>query len=167
MIIRFKILSELARLIRVDLLRPHAFAAERVGFLSCRVGQTSDGLVIVVHRYHPVDDCDYLDDPNVGAAMNSTAIRKALQIAYSNSASMFHIHLHDHSGRPRFSSVDTRETAQFVPDFFNVRSELPHGAIVLSKDSAFGMCWLSAVVKPVAIAEFVSVGSPIRKEHAA
>jgi hypothetical protein len=162
--VNFKLLTNLANGIRTDLRRPHAFAAERVGFVSCRVGRTPDGIVILAHGYHPVEDSDYVDDQSVGAMMGSGAIRKALQLAYSSPVSMFHIHLHDHPGRTRFSRVDARETARFVPDFFNVRPELPHGAIVLSQDSAYGMCWPLAESQPVAISEFVFVGTSIKKE---
>jgi hypothetical protein len=163
MIVRFKMLASLAAAIRTDLLRPHPFAAERVGFISCRVGATHSGLVILASDYQPVEDADYEDDPSVGAMMGSAAIRKALQRAYAEGTSMFHVHMHDHCGRAGFSRVDSRESARFVPDFFNVRPEPPHGALVLSRDSGFGMCWPSRRTRPVAIREFVFVGWPIQK----
>jgi hypothetical protein len=163
MIVRFKMLAALAASIRADLLRPHPFAAERVGFISCRAGRTHNGLVILASDYQPVEDADYEYDPSVGAMMGSAAIRKALQRAYSEGTSMFHVHMHDHYGRAGFSRVDSRESARFVPDSFNVRPELPHGALVLSRDSGYGLCWPSRGRKPVAIREFVFVGWPIQK----
>jgi hypothetical protein len=162
--IKFKILTALAAAIRADLLRPHFFAAERVGFISCRAGRTPDGIVILASEYHPLEDADYIDDRSVGAMMGSDAIRKALQRAYAGGVSMFHVHLHDHPGRPGFSGVDSRESAKFVPDFFNVRPDLPHGAFVLSRDCAYGMCWCARTSRPIAIGEFVFVGSPIQKK---
>jgi hypothetical protein len=70
---------------------------------------------------------------------------------------MVHVHVHEHSGRPAFSFVDRREQRQFVPDFFKVRREIPHGAIVLSHDRAIGSLWLDPDTI-VSISEFNSVG---------
>jgi hypothetical protein len=158
--ITFKITRRLFAAVQTDLLRRHAFAAERVGWLICRVGDAFDGnLIVLAHEYEPVADADYLDDPSVGAMMGPAAIRKALQIALSQRASMFHVHLHDHCSFPRFSATDVRETSKFVPDFWNVRPELPHGAVVLSRDAACGRCWYPGRGQQ-AIGEFVIVGAP-------
>lgn len=129
--------------VRADLIRPHAFAAERVGFIAVKAAVGQDHLVLLARAYHPVADEDYLDDPSVGAMMGSEAIRKALATAFIGKFGMIHVHPHWHRGVPRFSRVDLREQANFVPDFFNVRPDLPHGAIVLSEDAARGRCWLA------------------------
>jgi hypothetical protein len=161
--IRFKMTSRLLSEIMQDLVRPHIFAAERVGFVACRIGSlASSGIVVLAHSYLPVKDDDYVDLPGPAATMNSSAIRKALQFSYHNNAAMFHIHMHGHVGTPDFSHVDERECARFVPDFWNVQPEIPHGAIVLSSDSATGKCWYPRVPKPISIAEFVFVGSCVR-----
>jgi hypothetical protein len=158
----FKIMDRLLEHVRQDLSRPHAFAAERVGFLVCRAASLDpSGTVILAHSFKPLEDADYVDDPTVGAMMGPRAIRKALEFALNNKVAMFHVHMHDHSGRTRFSRVDARESARFVPDFWNVRPEMPHGATVLSRDSAFGMCWHPAESVPIEIGEFVVVGSPM------
>jgi hypothetical protein len=94
--------------------------------------------------------------------MGPHAIRKALQTAYNQQASMFHVHLHAHSGRPCLSRVDSAETAKFVPDFWNVQPYLPHGAIVFSKDSACGKCWFPNRQISVDISQFTVVGVPTR-----
>jgi hypothetical protein len=159
--IHFKTLRSLVSCIRTDLLRPHPFAAERVGFISCRVAETHGGIVALAEGYHPVDDEDYLDDQTAGAMMGPAAIRKALQLAYGDRVSMFHVHMHQHSGLPWFSGLDLRENAKFVPDFWNVRPEFPHGALVLSSDSIAGLCWLTPRKKPVRITEFTVVGTPM------
>lgn len=161
--VQFKILSRLADNIRLDLERPHAFAAERVGFISCRAGRVNDGLVLLAHQYHPVEDGDYVDNPHVGAMMGSAAIRKALQYAYTNEVGMFHVHQHPHAGLPGFSRLDAKEISKFAPDFFHVRPAMPHGAIVLSLDSAYGLCWMPTTAKPILINEYVFVGSPMRR----
>jgi len=108
-----------------------------------------------------VSDGDYVRDPSVGAMMGASAIRKALQIALSNEVGMFHVHVHGHYGPPRFSRVDLHETAKFVPDFWHVRPQAVHGAIVLSVDSIAGLCWHPQASMPVPISEFSIVGSPV------
>ncbi len=160
----FKITEELVKTAISNLSMPHSFAAERVGFFVCRVGALdSHGLVVLAHHLHPVEDGDYLDDPTVGAAMGPAAIRKALQLSFRERAAMFHVHIHGHEGKPRFSRTDSTETARFVPDFWNVQPDLPHGAIVLSKDSAYGRCWVPGFNRTIEISEFVSVGVPMRR----
>lgn len=163
MTVRFKMTSDLLRIAMANLRRPHPFAMERVGFFLCRPARLSAGqLDIVAAGFHAVADQDYLHDLTAGAAMGSNAIRKALQICYRQAVSMFHIHIHEHAGKPCFSGTDKRETALFVPDFWHVQPTLPHGALVLSEDSAFGMCWVSNRDEPIEIAAVISVGVPIR-----
>lgn len=163
MIVAFKISGGLLRRVCEDLNRPHPFAAERVGFLSCRVGALKpSGWVVLAHDFHPVADSDYLRDRSVGAMMGPAAIRKALQVALSNEVGMFHVHIHGHRGKPWFSGVDLRETAKFVPDFWHVRPHLVHGAIVLSLDSAAGLCWHPQAPRPVVFSKFSVVGAPMR-----
>lgn len=165
MMTMFRARSDLLETVRGDLERPHAFAAERVGFLLCRAGRlTGDGLLVLAASYDPVADEDYIDDPSVGALMGPAAIRKALQRAYNGSGadiSIFHVHMHDHRGLPGFSRVDLTESMKFVPDFFNAAGSMPHGAIVLSRDRAVGLCWRRRGEKPMPIDRFVSVGAPV------
>ena len=158
----FKAIDRLLERVRVDLARPHEFAAERVGFFLCSVARlVPDGVVILAHDYRPVEDDDYVDDPSVGAMMGPAAIRKALECALNSKVGMFHVHMHDHAGYPGFSRTDTRESAKFVPDFWNVRPEMPHGALVVSRDSLCGMCWYPGMLTPIEIKKFVVVGSPM------
>lgn len=142
--------------VRRDLVRPHRFAAERVGFISIRAASTPSNLVLLAEGYHPVADDDYVDDPSVGAMMGQEAIRNALNIALMQPVGMFHVHVHEHAGRPGFSRTDLREQLKFVPDFFKVRRHMPHGAIVLSHDRATGRVWLSAETV-IGISEFNTV----------
>jgi hypothetical protein len=155
----FKITRGLLDNLREDLARPHAFAAERVGFLSCRAAKLApSGLVILAREYHAVADSDYIEDSRVGAMMNSEAIRKAMQVAYSNGVGVFHVHMHDHYGRPGPSKTDLRETSKFVPDFWHVRPQMPHGAVIISRDGVSGRCWYPGHRVPCEIDEFVVVG---------
>lgn len=160
--VAFRLTRNLLSEVIDDLRRPHRFAAERVGFLSCKVGKLKpSGWVVLAHAFHSVNDDDYLDDCSVGAMMGPAAIRKAMQIALNNEVGMFHVHIHGHSGRPRFSGTDLRETAKFVPDFWHVRPHMIHGAIVLSLDSMAGLCWHPQRAAPIRISAFSVVGAPM------
>ena len=160
--ISLKITKLLIQNIRADLSREHRFAAERVGFISCRVADLPEGgLIITANNYHPVADEDYLDDPSVGAMMGPTAIRKALQIAYTDNMCMIHVHMHEHQGIPKFSKVDLTESAKFIPDFWNVQPTLPHGTLVLSHNLAAALCWVPGIRKILPVSNITIVGSPL------
>lgn len=154
----YKITSQLLDVVRSDLRRPHRFAAERVGFLTARCSRGANGILILASKYILVPDDGYVSDPSVGAMMNETTIRSAMQIAYSEKVSITHVHMHDHYGLPSFSGIDRRESAKFVPSFVNVRPEYPHAAVVLSANSVTGLCWLPKRNKPLPIDVFVVVG---------
>lgn len=162
----FRATNDLFTAVREDLHRAHPFAGERVGFFVCRAGSLMHGgLVILGAGYEAVADEDYLEDPTVGAMMGPAAIRKALQRASNAGAEdcgIFHVHMHDHPGRTGFSAIDDRECRKFVPDFFNVAPNMPHGAVVLSLDEAVGLCWTAPQSPPVPIDRFASVGAPLR-----
>jgi hypothetical protein len=160
--VAFKITRSLLDHTCADLRRSHPFAAERVGFLSCRIGGLKpSGWVVLAHDFHSVTDNDYLNDRGVGAMMGPAAIRKAMQVALSSEVCMFHVHIHGHHGRPRFSGIDLRETAKFIPDFWHVRPDMVHGAIVLSLDSMAGLCWHPRASTPLSVSEFSVVGAPM------
>jgi hypothetical protein len=166
MTIQFKITRRLQDKVLRDLSRPHPFACERVGFISCKPAASRNGLIILAGEYHAVADEDYLPDQLVGAMMGPGAIRKALQFAYNHRVSMFHVHAHDHTGIPRFSTTDLRESTKFVPDFFNVQPNLPHGALILSRDSGIARCWYGSTELPIWISKITVVGSPMTFIHA-
>jgi hypothetical protein len=158
-----KIIAPLLEEIHADLSRPHTFAAERVGFLTCGVAHTADDtLVLLGSRWHPIDDVDYIRDASVGAAIGPAAFRMILKFAYHHPVSVFHVHRHDHRGLPEFSSTDTRSAQKYVPGFFNVQRSLPHGAIVLSIDQAAGNVWLPGRTASARIDRFKIVGAPLR-----
>src|SRR5882672_10469863 len=66
---------------RKDLMRPHAFAHERVGFITVRAAMGAESLMMLAENYYPVADEDYLRDTSVGAMIGQEALRKALEIA--------------------------------------------------------------------------------------
>jgi hypothetical protein len=143
-----------------DLARPHPFAAERVAFITVRAALARRSLLLLAEGYHPVADEDYVNDPRVGAMMGQEAIRKALNLALLQEVGVVHVHEHGHHGRPGFSRVDLSEQLRFVPDFFSVRPEMPHGALVLSHNRAAGRVWFGPErIEP--IAEFNVMGPRI------
>ncbi len=165
--IRFKITRALLAAIRADLGRPHAFAHERVGFLSGGLAAAHDELLILAREYRPVRDGEYLKDARVGAMMSAEAIRRARQWAIDERAAIFHVHSHGGSGLPGFSGVDMSENAKFVPNFVSVAPHGVHGAIVLSDTHAFGQVWLDRTSSQPFIEVFSEVGMPIRTWKAA
>ena len=129
--------------VRNDLMRPHPFAEERVGFITVRSAGDTETLVMIAEEYHPLRDEDYLNDPAVGAMMGQEALRRALEIALLHRVGVFHVHMHLFPARRLwFSQTDLSEQLKFVPDFFKVRGEMPHGALVLSRTSEAGRVWL-------------------------
>lgn len=159
----FRITQPVLDRARYDLARPHAFAYERVGFFSCRFGILKDGTVLsLVHNYHAVADDHYIEDHRFGALIGSNAFRSAMQLAYDSDVGIVHVHMHDHIGPPSPSRTDLHETQLFVPDFFNVRPRLPHGAVILSRDYMSGRMWSPLTKRPVSIDEIVIVGSPLQ-----
>jgi hypothetical protein len=164
MTILFRARKTLLDSVRSDLERRHAFAGERVGFFACRPARLENGgLLIVVADYEPLADDDYVNDRSAAAVMGPNAIRKAMQRALNGGAgdlSLFHVHMHNHRGIPGFSGIDLREDRKFVPDFFNVAPSVPHGAIVLSRNKAAGLCWTARGEEPRPVNRFEIVGAP-------
>ncbi len=93
--IHLKITKDLLNEIKGDLLRPHLYAAERVGFLFARQS-VADGntMLLLSISYMAIPDDLYIDDPSVGARINSTAIRNGLQKSMDSGMSAIHVHLH-------------------------------------------------------------------------
>lgn len=158
-----KIAGTLLDHVRRDLERPHAFAHERVGFLTAGVAAAPYGLLLAVRDYLPVADDDYERGSRVGARIGSAAMRKATQAAYRPALSLLHIHTHGGFGEPQFSHVDRASADEFVPGFFSPVPRMPHGLIVLSDDSASGMLWYRPDRKPVHISHFIRVGAPYKR----
>jgi hypothetical protein len=162
MTLKFRITRGLLDRIHLDLSRRHEFAYERVGFMSCAPATSSKGLILLGADYHPVEDADYEDGHFVGAMMGPAAIRKAMQFALTNNRAMFHIHRHEHRGIPNYSRTDLMESAKFIPDFFKVRGDLPHGTLLLSEDCIRGIWWKSQHDQPQHIAEIAVTGRPMQ-----
>lgn len=158
----FRIEQGLLDTIHRDLDRRHAFAHERVGFIACATSDLPDGMLLLADEYLPVADDDYVNVSTVGAMMGPGAVRKALEYAYGRSkVVMLHVHRHEHRGKPGFSKVDLSESAKFVPDFWKVRPGLPHGIVVLSRDSMSGLAWDPKMRQPLPIGQMSVIGRPL------
>lgn len=159
--IHFKISQSLLSTVRQDLHRLHPFAFERVGFIACRAAYSDVNLVITAYAYEPIPDDEYLRSLYMGAVIGPDAIRRGMNLALNRGGedvSVFHVHRHAGKGIPRFSATDSRETAQFVPDFFHVARKMPHGALILSDDRATGRVWFSEESAPRHIDRIISIG---------
>jgi len=160
--VHFKLTAAMLEGIIADLRRPHPFAAERAGFIGCKTSACRGGVLVLAHTYIPLPDDWYVDDPSFGCVFNADAMRAAMQFALANDASMFHVHMHGYIGTPWFSRPDLRESSKFVPDFWNVKPDLPHGTLVLSPDGAAGLCWYPRQKKPLRICQITALGFPMK-----
>ncbi|MBU6214749.1 hypothetical protein KGM48_02815 [Patescibacteria group bacterium] len=165
----FKIPQRLRYEILNDLHRDHPFASERVGFISCHAAiPTEDVLLILATAYEPIPDDEYLDDPSAGAVIGPDAILRALRLGLhegQGDISVFHVHHHWGDEIPFFSRTDSRETRNFVPDFFHTAPHMPHGALILSDERACGRVWLAENKAPEEIEEIIAVGMPTDLLH--
>ena len=150
--------------VREDLVRPHPFAWERVGFLTACAAKVPRGLLLLVDKYLTVEDEDYERNETVGAQIGSDAMRKAVQAAYRPKRALLHIHSHGGLGKPHFSGVDLRSADEFIPGLFSPIPAMPHGLLVLSDDDANGKLWLGTERGAVKINEFIRVDSHYSKK---
>lgn len=163
--IKIKLTGALHSEILRDLERPHPFAAERIGFVSGRMGTLLDGKLILLTGYRVIPDCEYIDDPKVGARIGSEAITWAMQAAYHGRPKregVFHIHLHGHRGQTGMSGTDRREVPPMIPGFQSVGREAAHGIIILSLDHGSAWVWLPGQPESMAAASMAVIGSPVR-----
>ena len=116
--VRIRMTRRLYEQVRADLLRPHAFTAERVGFLFGRLSYAgpTDPIVLLT-GYSPLDDDRYIDDPHSGARIDSQAIRDAMQGVLDRREGVFHVHMHDFPGKPHFSWMDRTSCPASSPAF--------------------------------------------------
>lgn len=116
-----------------DLERPHAFAYERVGFLFVVKETLGPGnLLLLGAEYQAVRDENYIDDPDVGAKINSAAIRSVMERAMACGYGIIHLHLHEKMYSSAFSKTDRIEFNRLIHSFHHIGGGAVHGAAVLS-----------------------------------
>jgi len=160
-----KLTGALYGAILADLSRPHPFAAERVGFALGRLAKGRDGnRIVLLSRYHPVPDDQYIQDENVGARIGRHAITWAMQEAYRgrpNGEGLFHVHVHDHRGAPAMSGTDRRELPEIVKGVQSVGRSAAHGIVVFSRDHGSAWGWLPGAGEAVPAASIAVIGAPV------
>lgn len=165
MIAHIRLLKSLYERVLADLRRPHPFASERVGFLFARMGTAADATRLIFPLdYVPVPNDQYLPttDLDVGAEISSEAIRDTMQRVMSTGEGAFHVHLHEHLGRPRFSHVDMKDFPLLVRSFQRASPASAHGGFLFSKDDCLASVWLPGQSNPVTAEKITVVGYPLR-----
>lgn len=158
--ITFKIPKLLAQEIKNDLMRSHPFAFERVGFVFTRLNPSQDGKnqIILATAYEPVPDEDYINDPDVGARINSTAIRRVMQRVLTTGEGAFHVHIHDHDDEPSLSYTDKKELRPMMQSIRNAAPQSAHGLLVFSRDAAYSEALLPKTQQFRSIAKIIVIG---------
>jgi len=147
---------------QADLRRPHPFAHERVGFLYGRLANAGTARpLILMTGYAPLDDDRYLNDPRVGARIDSAAIRSAMQGVIDRGEGVFHAHLHAWPGSPAFSLTDRAELPRLVSSFQTVGRVHANGLFLLSDDEAYAEVWLPEQKAPLPASRINIVGFPM------
>lgn len=160
-----RLLRSLYREMQADLSRPHPFAAERVGMAFGKLGNLAGGEpLVLLTRYRPLPDTQYVDDDRVGACINGDAIRETMQevvIGRSQRLGAFHVHLHDHAGETGLSHTDRRGIPPVIKSFVGVGRDAAHGILVFSRNHGSAWIWLPEEQEPVRASRVVVVGAPL------
>lgn len=161
--VKIRLTRKLLEEMKDDLLRPHEFAAERVGFITAKIGnKLSDSPLVLFSEYLSVSDAHYIDDPYVGARINAAAIRAVMQTVLDTESGAFHVHLHDHRGKPGFSQTDKREIPNIVSGLRVAGPNQPHGMFLLSRDDCFAQIWMPEKTDFVCASKISIVGFPLK-----
>jgi len=160
--VKIRLSRDLESRIRTDLLRPHEYAFERVGFVSGPHSQLSaSDYLIILNQYHPVSDNDYIEDHTVGARINGSAIRKAMQYVLETRNGMFHVHCHGFKGIPELSCTDENEIPPVVQNFRNVNRTSVNGILLLSNTHFNAYVSLPSQTKLIQTTNISIVGFPL------
>ncbi|MFC5410858.1 HesA/MoeB/ThiF family protein [Larkinella bovis] len=145
-----------------DLRRTHSFAYERVGFLHTTSKIIANGTVLIIATdYVPVEDDHYIEDKYVGAKISSGAIRAAMQRSLEKKGGCFHVHLHDHCGKPYPSRTDKSSLPGVVESFANIAPFQANGILILSKDSFYASVKIAGEKKYLHPKSISIVGKPM------
>lgn len=160
--IQFRIAQSLHQEILNDLKRPHDYAFERVGFIYTKTVQMdSCNYIVLATKYVPVSDKNYIKDDYVGAKINSTAIREAMQGMIDFSCGCFHVHFHGHKGKPFPSITDSEDLPELINSFNNITTKEANGFLILSEDGFYAETKIGDISAPHNINSFSGVGYPM------
>lgn len=165
MMLDVKLSGKLIEVMRSDLLRPHPFAAERIGFVRAKTTTTyGDRRLLLLSGYEPIPDNQYIRDRKVGARIDRLAITRGSQLAFLGRESgegVFHVHMHCSMGAPDMSFVDSHEIPPLVDTFRAVGRLGPHGILILSSDSLALWVWLPGDAVAVRPRQVSVIGNPL------
>jgi len=158
-----RIPNTMLNLIKNDLRRPHDFAFERIGFIGSRHKVLSTGTTIIfMTDYFPVPDNQYINDPDVGARINSTAIRESLQRIIDHKIGVFHTHYHTFSANsPEFSFTDMKDNPEIIKSFGYADKKQVHGMIVLGNSEMNALVKIPGESELRQVTRIIGVGYPM------
>lgn len=161
-ILRFS--SDLEKQVRDDLERPHEFASERVGFISASHIKLSSGkYIIFLKEYFLVPDEFYINDPLVGARINSSAIHDALQRIIDTKKGSFHVHLHSFQKQnPEFSKTDLKDNPEIVKAFSFAGRDQIHGMIIFGAKGFNALVKVPGDTELIQVSKITSIGYPMK-----
>jgi hypothetical protein len=163
--VHIKLTGRLYNEIIQDLVKPHPFAAERVGFVLGRmVSLENEGKQILLIGYYSIPDEHYIDDPTVGARIGSQAMAWAMAAAHQGRAAregVFHIHLHDNEVPTGISRTDRADLPKLMPGFQSVSREAAHGILILSRNHGSGWVWLPGNNEAYNADSIQIIGAPV------
>jgi hypothetical protein len=149
---------------------------EGIGFVASKHKILKSEIIIVfIIDYYPIEDEFYINDPKVGARINSDAIREALQKIIDNKVGLFHTHYHSFARYyPEFSSTDLTDNPEIVKSFGYTDKSQIHGMFVLGPNGVNALLKLPGSGELIRPTKIVVVGYPmiistpdgtIRKSH--
>jgi len=120
-----------------DLIRPHSFAFERVGYV---LGEIKNG-VLVLNEWMKFEDFFYEQNDEVGARIGGEGMTYLVKKVFSSRKHFFHTHLHDFQDIPTFSDVDMRSLLEVTPSLFDFSGLGPHGALLIGRGASRLIWW--------------------------
>lgn len=163
--IELRLTRTLLNTMLADLRRPHPFAGERIGFVFGALGTLpSDGTLVLLSHYTPIDDDHYEEQFGVGAYIGQSAMAKAMNDVYQlkeQRKGIFHVHLHDWPGPTNMSCVDEEGIPPMIPGFANISKDAAHGILILSEDHASAWCRLPGSKALDQVARVTVAGAPV------
>jgi len=160
-----KIPRDLYEQARVDLLRQHEFAWERVGFFSTRCSKTQTQTIVHCVAYDPVQDDHYIEDSSVGVRIGPKAITEAMGRSLNNSVGQIHVHWHGGKGLPHPSTTDSKELPPVQQSLRNANAKEGHGWMILGNHDAWVSVCLPEEQVPVLESPVTIVGFPTIVNH--
>lgn len=163
--IKIKIPQSLVAEIRLDLQRKHHHAYERAGFVfGTSVEVSPNCWIVYLNEYMSIDDDHYVEDSSVGARINSEAITRGMQHAFSQKKGLFHVHLHDfdYSDLPGFSATDAEQLPPVARSGLNFVPDEIHGVLVIGTCALNGIAFIKGFKPAIKLSQISVVGYPVR-----